>query len=51
MKHEFIISVPKNTKQNGITNIRNLTIRERMLRFLLDKKTHITVIVPGDSVE
>lgn len=51
MKHAVTISVAKHPKQTGITSVRNLTIRERMLRLLLGKKAHVTVIVPGDSVE
>lgn len=51
MKHELEISVSKQPKNDGIVSCRHLSIRERFLRFLLGKKTGLTVIVPGDSVE
>jgi hypothetical protein len=51
MKHELEISVSRKPKNGGIVSCRRLSIRERFLRLLLGKKTGLTVIVPGDSVE
>lgn len=51
MKHALTISVARKPKDDGIAAVRSLTVRERMLRFLLGDKRHVTVIVPGDSVE
>lgn len=51
MKHELQISVSKKPKNGGIVSYRNVSIREKFLRFLLGDKTKLTVIVPGDSVE
>jgi hypothetical protein len=51
MKHELKISVSKKPANCGIVSCRHLSVRERFLRLLLGKKTDLTVIVPGDSVE
>ena len=51
MKHTLTISVARKPKDGGIAAVRSLTVRERMLRFLLGDKRHVTVIMPGDSVE
>ena len=51
MKHELQISVTKRPVNGGIVSCRQVSVRERFLRFLLGDKTKLTVIVPGDSVE
>ena len=51
MKHALRISVVRKPEENGIAAVRSLTVRERMLRFLLGDRKHVTVIVPSDSVE
>lgn len=51
MKHTLQISVSKEPKNAGIAAVRQVSVRERFLRFLLGNKTKLTVIVPGDSVE
>ena len=30
---------------------RNVTVREKLLRFLLGDRKRITILIPGDSVE
>ena len=51
MKHKLKISVSKQPQTGGIvTCCRNLTVRERLLRFLLGDKRRVTVLIPGDSV-
>ena len=37
-------------QSGGIVTCRNLTVRERLLRFLLGDKRRVTVLIPGDSV-
>ena len=44
------ISVSKQPQTGGIVTCRNLTVRERLLRFLLGDKRRVTVLIPGDSV-
>lgn len=40
------------TKGDGhITAVRCVSVRERILRFLLGGKEKLTIIVPGDSIE
>jgi len=51
MKHTLKISVSRDSPDDGIVSCRHVTIREKLLRFLLGDKRRLTVIVPGDSVE
>lgn len=51
MKHTLQISVSKEPKVSGIAAVRQVSVREKLLRCLLGSKAKITVIVPGDSVE
>lgn len=50
MKHNLKISVSKKPQTSGIVTCRNVTIRERFLRFLLGEKQRLTILVPGDTV-
>ena len=51
MKHALKISVSKKPLNKGVVAFRNVTVRERFLRFLFGDKMKLTVIVPGDTVE
>lgn len=51
MKHNLRISVSKNPQVGGIVSCRNVSIRERVLCFLLGDKQKLTILVPGDSVQ
>lgn len=51
VKHMLKISVSKEPQDGGIVGCRNVTVRERLLRFLLGEKRRLTVIVPGNSVK
>lgn len=51
MKHHLKISVSKEPKPDGIVACRNVSIRERVLRFLLGNTQRLTILIPGDSVE
>lgn len=50
MRHSLKISVSKDPQTAGIVTCRNITIRERLLKFLLGDKQRVTVLIPGDSV-
>ncbi len=50
MKHTLKISVAKEPASGGIVSCRNVSMRERLVRFLLGEKRRLTIIVPGDSV-
>ena len=51
MKHNLQIRVSKIPKNGGIVSCRCISVRERLLRFLLGNPTKLTIVVPGDSVE
>lgn len=51
MKHTLNISVSKKPVTGGVVSYRNVSIRERFLRFLLGSKQKLTIIVPGDTVQ
>ena len=51
MKHNLKISVSKQPQSGGIISCRNVTIRERFLRFLFGEKQKLTILVPGDTVQ
>ena len=51
MKHNLKISVSKKPHTGGIVSCRNVSIRERVLCFLLGDKQKLTILVPGDSVQ
>lgn len=51
MKHNLKISVSKTPQYGGIVSYRNVTIRDRFLRFLLGDMRKLTILVPGDTVQ
>ena len=51
MNHTLNIKVSKERSNGGIVACCRLTVRERLLRFLLGSPVKLTVIVPGDSVD
>ena len=51
MKHNLSIRVSKHPVNDGVVACRHLSVRERLIRFLLGKPVKMTVVVPGDSVE
>ncbi len=50
MNHALKISVTKEPASGGIVSCRHISVRERLVRFLLGEKQRLTIIVPGDSV-
>ncbi len=51
MTHAMKIRVSRTKLNGGLMTCRTVTIRERLLRFLLGTPTRLTIIVPGDSVD
>ena len=51
MKHNLKISVSKRPQTSGVITCRNISIRERFLRFMFGSKQRVTILIPGDSVE
>lgn len=50
VKHNLKISVSKEATKESVVSCRNVTVRERFLRFLLGDKQKLTIIVPGNTV-
>lgn len=50
MEHQVSISVSKHPQARTV-NLKRVTIRERLLRWLLGAPTHLLVIAPNDSVK
>lgn len=51
MRHALKIMVSKERFNNGVFACRCVTVREKLLRFLLGSPVKLTVLVPGDSVD
>ena len=51
MHHALNIKVSKERKNSGIMACRQLTVRDKFLRWLLGDPVKLTVIVLGDSVD
>lgn len=50
MDHKLKIMVAKRPPDGGVVSCRKVSLRERILRFLLGSKQRLTILVPGDSV-
>lgn len=51
MRHTLNIKVSKKRANGGVLACRQVTVRKRLLRFLLGSPVRLTVLVPGDSVD
>lgn len=51
MKHNLKISLASVPDSGGIVRCKTVRLRERLLRRLFGETRHVTIIVPGDSVE
>jgi hypothetical protein len=51
MANKIAISVAKQPHQDGVVNIRQIAIREKLLRLLLGNPHHLMVIAPGKDVQ
>jgi hypothetical protein len=51
MANKVSINVAQHPHQSGIVSMRNVTIRERLLRLLLGKPHRLIVIAPGKDVQ
>ena len=49
MKHQLNIRVSKDPQSGG--RCRNVTIREKLLTWLLGRKEKVMILVPGNSVD
>lgn len=51
MANKVSISVTKHPHQDGVVSMRQVTIRERLLRLLFGNPHHLMVIAPGKDVQ
>lgn len=51
MKHNLRVSISKTPQNSDLVACRNITVRERLLRFLFGDKQRVTVLIPGDTIE
>ena len=50
MKHNLSISVAKDYAPSGIVACKKVTVRERLLRWMLGSPMQLMVLVPGNTV-
>ena len=50
MKHALKITVSKNPAADGIASCKEMTVRQKLLKWFLGDKAKLMVIVPGDDV-
>ncbi len=51
MEHNLKICIGKKQSVDGIVACRTVSIREKLLKFLLGEKQEVTILVPGNSVK
>lgn len=51
MANKISISVAEHPHQDGVVSMRQITIRERLLRFLFGNPHHLMVIAPGKDIQ
>ena len=51
MQHNLKISIAKEPVSGGIVRYKTVSIRERLLRWILGDRGRVMVIVPGNSVK
>ena len=51
MTHNLSITLAKRPLNNGIVNCRRVSVREKLLTFLLGPQQNVVVLVPGRSVQ
>lgn len=51
MKPNLSLTISKKPSTNGIMSVKQISIREKVLRFLFGKKVDIAIFVPGDQID
>ena len=50
MQHSLRIRLSREPQNGGLAAIRTVSIRERLLRFLLGREHRLAILIPGDTV-
>lgn len=51
VQHQLTISVTDKPRSKEVASFKQLTVRERILRYLLGSNNQIMVIAPGQSIK
>lgn len=51
MRHKVNLTLGNQAKREQLINLRTISLRERIARFLLGDKQKYTLVVPSDSIE
>ena len=51
MRHNVNLTLGNQNKREQLINLRTISLRERLTRFLLGDKHKYTIVVPGDSID
>lgn len=51
MKPKITVSISKKPKTDGIMSVKQISVREKILRFFFGKKVDIVVFVPGEQID
>lgn len=51
MRHNLKVSVRKNSAPEGVVQCKRVCIREKILQLLLGDMQHMTIIIPGSTVD
>lgn len=51
VQNQLTISVADKPRSKGVVSFKHLTVRERILRYLLGSKSQVMVIAPRQSVK
>lgn len=51
MKPKLTVSISKKPKTDGIMSVKQISVREKILRFFFGKKVDMVVFVPGEQID
>lgn len=51
MKPKLTLSISKKPKTDGIMSVKQISVREKILRFFFGKKVDMVIFVPGEHID
>lgn len=51
MKPKLTVSISKKPKTDGIMSVKQISVREKILRFFFGKKVDMVIFVPGEQID